>query len=1260
MLKIGKNAVVILLISSLLLMSPFIANISLTQPPSQTPPMYWKGEFPDYAPSGMPDFDQKQDAWNGNSSGQWTYCGPVAVANSLWWLDSEFEPGAVQPPTKSDGFGLVTAYGSWDDHDPQNVPPLVNDLASFGKTDPNFGTEVHDLKQGIDQYLNAKGMNAYFYTHLYKQPTFELVEREVERCQDVVLLLGFWQQSEPGVWNRTGGHYVTVAGINSSTLMIAFSDPFIDAAEPAPHGIGSMGNVLPPPPHPHPPAPPDTLHNNATYVSQDIYMAGMQSPSPGGLWYLPDYTQFVLPISLFSNFDRQNFPVEYLSSYKPFDPLYQVCTEVEYAIVTSPWFAKGQYEDYAPSGMPDFDERQNITWTNPWLPNPGSWSYCGPAAVGNSLWWYDSKFEPNPVPPPTINDGFGLVKSYSPSAWDDHDPNNVQPLIQNLAWYMDTDGQRTGLTHCGTDVFDMQAGIAQYLSDMGVNPPGDCNGDGVVNMADANIVGAAMSSVPGQPKWDLRADVKHDNIIDAYDMIVVGNGFGLKWGKFYEKTQQMPDPGYLEHQIKMCEDVVLLLGFWQEFQPGYFIRIGGHFVTAHGIDLQDMTIAISDPIQDNAENGGQGKVIPPAPHPHPVFPPDTVHNDARFVSHDYYTISPSPSPGGHWGLDYNWTNVIGNFYGQNTPHNYTEPQEPYMGLPVFVEIEYAVVVSCRGGIVAAGSEDSSVCTFDFMGNLLWTYTTNASVVSVAMSERGEYVVAGALNDGLYVFDGATGTLLWWKNIPISESYDGSYMGSDSKTVDISADGSYIVAATWNGLYLYDNAGTLIWQYMSPGPPEETCVKISADGKYIVCCAYNTGEVHFFSHLRNSSPGWQLADGSPIWSTLKHAYWVAIDACGRYAAFSGDADSDGYYEVYLYRRSGAQIWNWEFTRMGFVRVDMPWDGRAVVAVNDDLTDSFGTELVYFSDTRDGTFPGWSNTDGIPYWVFVPSPDAGTNDFYSVRIAPEGEVIATGPSTSNIYLLAKSGAPIQTIPDGTVQSLDLTFTGEYGVDGDRQGNVRFYAKTRNVILWSYGTQGKINSVAIQKKYPCLEPFPYHDVDASGIALYQAPGNKPEEIVHMGFPSNEINVTLSNHGNFTETVEVTLYAYSSQNNTMVVVGSQVVTIAPGATPVVGFIWTPTNVPYYGNYTMVAAIGPVQDENDLVDNEVTDGGLVVVGAGDVKWWDGGRIVDLYDALYFAGTFNKRPWDPEYVQGNDIKSDKWIDIYDAIVLAGNYNRSYP
>ena len=116
---------------------------------------YFKPSFPDYAPGGMPDFDERQwGTYNWSYGGAWSHCGPLAVANSLWWLDSEFESNPVSPPTINDHFSLVSAFGAWDDHDSRNVVPLVEKLAWFMDTDGRLtgllhkGTSAADMQAG--------------------------------------------------------------------------------------------------------------------------------------------------------------------------------------------------------------------------------------------------------------------------------------------------------------------------------------------------------------------------------------------------------------------------------------------------------------------------------------------------------------------------------------------------------------------------------------------------------------------------------------------------------------------------------------------------------------------------------------------------------------------------------------------------------------------------------------------------------------------------------------------------------------------------------------------------------------------------------------------------------------------------------------------------------------------------------------------------------------------------------------------------------
>jgi hypothetical protein len=364
------------------------------------PDFYWKEGFCDYAPSGVPDFDQKQWGtynWTDNF-GAWSHCGPVAVANSLWWLDSKFEPAQppVLPPAISDGFPLVSAYlPGIDDHDPANVQPFIEHLAYLMDTQgpagvglrtglAHSGTYVNDMEAGLAQYLSWTGVNpkgdvngdgivnntdvwivgnasgsipgapkwnmaadifpitlgwpgiadnkvdmndvllvsanlgktGFFYERTVNKPDYYFIEEEVEKSEDVVLLIGYWYynpEAPPGYrWYREGGHYLTVAGVNSTEMKIAVSDPCLDAFE---NRLIPEGRV--PIPHVHmPPEPPYITHNDAAYVSHDIYNVALISqfpvdPNPNGTWTLVNY-----------------------AGWKPTPPYFAV---IESAVVTSPF-----------------------------------------------------------------------------------------------------------------------------------------------------------------------------------------------------------------------------------------------------------------------------------------------------------------------------------------------------------------------------------------------------------------------------------------------------------------------------------------------------------------------------------------------------------------------------------------------------------------------------------------------------------------------------------------------------------------------------------------------------------------------------------------------------------------------------------------------------------------------------------------------------------------------------------------------------------
>jgi len=1205
---------------------------------------YWKPTQPDYAPSGVPDFDQRQDNFgkiDPSGAWKWTWCGPTAVANSLWWMDSRFEPGVIPPPTISDGYPLLTAYGEWDDHDPQNVQPFITDLGWYMDTDGNrtgipwSGTDVHQMEKGIAMYLRELGLETEFVIKKMAKPNFYYIEDEIEKCEDVILLLGIWQSYDGITWWRVGGHYVTCAGVDSQEMLIAFSDPDADSAETVGNGMWLPPGV----PHPHPPrpiAPPqeDTVHNDAAFVSHDVYYVMATSPSPGGAFALEFYEPLTNP-GFIQNIQGQNCPSEFKSQEGEYSEEAFTAVEVEYSVIISPaeWYFKPPQKDYAPSGVPDFDQKQNgieFTWKNPYPPI-GSWSWCGPTAVANSLWWLDSQFEPNPAPPPEISDGFPLVPSANPSEWDDHDPQNVPYLIDYLGYLMNTDNVwgMQGAEHCGTTPTDMEQGIYSWLQEM-----------------------------------------------------------QLDW-KFYNHTEKAPEFYWIEDEIKRCEDVILLLGFWQnygtEIEP-YWIRNGGHYVTCAGVDSENMMLAISDPYIDNAEWGFPGRVIPPPPHPH-EGPPETLHNNATYVSHDFYMVGPSPSPGGKFGLyQYPAEDIIDNFDScQNLPEEFIEYDDDYAeGLPIYTEIEYAIVISCKGPVVAAGSEDGYVYVHDSIGNLLWKWGTEAYCVSVAFDNEAKYLAGGwrygdygcvAFFDANAVTDGSWNTPLWYDySIAVSESYHYAFgyesSGHESMSVDAkynTFNDFYVVAAAHDyGLNLYDQWGNLIWQYFDEQGPE-TIVKISQDGNYIVCAdGYSSGTLHYFSHLRDGVPGWGPGDGTPLWSFGSYEWgstigvqWIAISGIGDYVAVSGwEMIEIGADTVILLNKTGDMVW--QHIGVGgegshLTKVDMPCHGRSVVAATEDVFNLFGCDLYYFDDGGDG----WDSGDGTPVWTYWPGKEVGgehnpLHDFYTVSISQNGDVISAGgdDGASNIYVLWKDSTILQIIQDGpAIHSVDLTFTGQYGIAGDNVDTYGFFDKDLG-LHWTNAVSGPIRSVAISKIYPCMFPFPDHDLAVTNVTVcYGA------TIIHGGHTCC-INVTVANEGDFTETFNVTTYW-----NTTHKIESIELTLTSGNTTTLCFSWDTTGLPEYENYTIIAKASIVQDEIDIYDNTFTYGTILIVHVGDVNADEKVRVDDvLAVALRFGTNYGGPPNSNGYFYdpNTDLNCDGKIRVDDVLATALQFGWTKP
>ncbi len=301
----------------LFLLVPSCSTINATPHATNTTTLFMYPSYPNYAPSGMPDIDQKQEGWIDPVYDSWSFCGPTALANILWYLDSIYSNSGL-PGDGQDNFPLVSDFqppntpdpGPYtDDHNYNNVNDLVtpwdqprnifgNELVEklAWEVDTNgcrtklakFGTSARDLYHGCTKWMKNNGLDAFFKVELQQSSLGG--EQDVSKTPSVrtgkLLSVGlefeqFAAQIEAGsyaailifIYDHQGeyifGHWITVAGINKTEHRIIVSDPYFDRENPTNDPL---------------------LHNNVAIVSHDQYHINTTNPfSEDGSWWIEEF-----------------------------------------------------------------------------------------------------------------------------------------------------------------------------------------------------------------------------------------------------------------------------------------------------------------------------------------------------------------------------------------------------------------------------------------------------------------------------------------------------------------------------------------------------------------------------------------------------------------------------------------------------------------------------------------------------------------------------------------------------------------------------------------------------------------------------------------------------------------------------------------------------------------------------------------------------------------------------------------------------------
>lgn len=199
------------------------------------------------------------DDWAG-----WTFCGSTAVANCFYWLDSRYEDPRGEPGDGDNDFNLVQDYGAGDDHAVDNVPLLIEEIAVALNNTGLWNDE--EILECFGDWFKDNSLGEFFNHHFYWYPTFEFVANQIQQGKAVLVRFYLYDKIAEEV-NWIDAHWVSCAGVNIEDEKIAICDPSRDSDYR------------------------EDDHNDAQYVSHDIYNVELGSPHPDieSEWWLPGY-----------------------------------------------------------------------------------------------------------------------------------------------------------------------------------------------------------------------------------------------------------------------------------------------------------------------------------------------------------------------------------------------------------------------------------------------------------------------------------------------------------------------------------------------------------------------------------------------------------------------------------------------------------------------------------------------------------------------------------------------------------------------------------------------------------------------------------------------------------------------------------------------------------------------------------------------------------------------------------------------------------
>jgi parallel beta-helix repeat protein len=495
---------------------------------------------------------------------------------------------------------------------------------------------------------------------------------------------------------------------------------------------------------------------------------------------------------------------------------------------------------------------------------------------------------------------------------------------------------------------------------------------------------------------------------------------------------------------------------------------------------------------------------------------------------------------------------------------------------------------------------------------IWSYTTGDFVTSSVAVTDGK-IFAGSYDQKVYCLNASTGEHIW--------NYT---MGSNHLSSPCVSDGIlYMTSSFEYKLYALDAAtGELIWYYQLGGQTVSSPA-VAAGRVYVGSC--ENGKIHCLN----------ASTGEHIWNYTTSDWVISSPAVVNNRVYIGSDD----HKIYcLNAITGELIWDYitsaRVANSPAVVDDRVYIGSAPVE---------GIGYLYCLNATDGTL----------LWSYATAE--GGIEFSSPAVA-YGRVYV-GSLDHNVYCLnATSGALIWDYTTGDfVNSSPAIADGKVYI-GSADSKVFCLDATDGKLIWSYAT-GNIVYASPAVAYGNVYVGSWdgkvyafgeiHDVAITEVTTSKT-GCLPKPTVGQGKIAT-INTTVENHGEYTETFSVTIYADSTQ------IGLRQATLSQGENTTLSFAWDTTGFTY-GNHSLRAEIGIIPFETDTGNNAM-ESWIIITIPGDI---DGNYNVQLADLVLLAKAYGSKPGDPNWTPNSDIDNNDVVGLSDLVILATYYGQHYP